>query len=364
MKITKPTLLLDKKRCLANIEKLVHKAERNQLNLRPHFKTHQAHEVGAWFRDFGIKKIATSSLSMAHYFAQDGWEDILVAFPTNILEIDTINELANSIRLGLLVQSIEVLDFLKTALKHPVDAYIEIDLGYGRTGIQSTDTATLDSLIDAMQGSHLTFKGFIGHAGHSYNAKGFDAIKAVHNEALSHVANVYKHYHNNHPNLEISIGDTPTCSTMSGFGYATELRPGNFVFYDLVQTHIGSCNINEIAVAVACPIVAMHPERHEVILYGGGVHFSKDVYHDDTYGKCYGIAVADDGNSWSTPIPNTYLRSISQEHGVLKCNPEFFEHYKIGDVVKILPVHSCMTADLLKVIYTTDEQKITMMSTH
>ena len=31
---------------------------------------------------------------------------------------------------------------------------------------------------------------------------------------------------------------------------------------------------------IACPVVALHPERKEVIIYGGAVHLSKDNYTD------------------------------------------------------------------------------------
>ena len=70
------------------------KAHANRLVFRPHFKTHQSHLIGQWFREEGVTKITASSLSMAAYFAEDGWDDITVAFPVNIREMDTINELA------------------------------------------------------------------------------------------------------------------------------------------------------------------------------------------------------------------------------------------------------------------------------
>ena len=362
MKITKPTLLLDKNRCLANIKKMLRKAQGNNITLRPHFKTHQSHEVGRWFRDLGIDKIAVSSLTMAAYFAQDNWKDIMVAIPTNILEIETINKLASTVRLNLLIQSLETLEFLDANLSAPIQGFIKIDLGYGRTGIQANDKETLDKLIQAMNDSQwIAFAGFIGHAGHSYDAQGLEQINRVHQEALAHMEIAYQHYHQQYPELQISMGDTPTCSTMPTFGCATEIRPGNFVFYDLVQEQIGSCKVDEIAVAVACPIVALHPERNEIIIYGGGVHFSKDVYQNNTYGKCYGLVVAHQEYGWGAPIPNVYLQRISQEHGVIKCTPEFMENCKVGDLLKILPVHSCMTADLLKRLLTTDGTTIAMM---
>ena len=103
MNITKPTLILDKEKCLRNIEKMVSKAENNNLTLRPHFKTHQSLIIGDWFKMFGINSITVSSIVMAKYFAENGWNDITVAFPVNIREIAEINKLAQKIKLNILI---------------------------------------------------------------------------------------------------------------------------------------------------------------------------------------------------------------------------------------------------------------------
>lgn len=91
--ITTPTLLLNQEKCLRNIQFMAQKAQRQNVLFRPHFKTHQSKMVGSWFKDFGVDKIAVSSLQMASYFA-DEWDDITIAFPANIRQIDLINKLA------------------------------------------------------------------------------------------------------------------------------------------------------------------------------------------------------------------------------------------------------------------------------
>lgn len=362
MQIKTPTLLVDKKRCLKNIQLMWDKAHQNQIELRPHFKTHQSHQVGQWFRDFGVKKITVSSLPMAAYFAEDGWNDITVAFPANILEIDLINHLAAKIKLNLLVQSLETLAFLKKNLTSPIGVFVKIDLGTKRTGIEANNFEFLDALTKGIEASkQLVFSGFLGHAGHSYAARGLEEIRAVHYEAMEKMRLVYDYYHNTYPNLSISIGDTPTCSQMNDFEFVTEIRPGNFVFYDLMQLQIGACSVQQIAVALACPIVALHPERNEIIIHGGGVHFSKEVYLDNNYGSCYGWIVEDDGNSWSTPISGTYVSKLSQEHGTISCSDAFIKQCAVGQIVKILPVHACMTANLMKQMFTTDGNLMKMM---
>ncbi|MFW6139310.1 MAG: alanine racemase, partial [Spirochaetota bacterium] len=165
------------------------------------------------------------------------------------------------------------------------------------------------------------------------------------------------HFKNKFPDLILSIGDTPTCSVVDDFSGVDEVRPGNFVFYDLKQQSIGSCKTDEIAICMACPVVAKHPERNEIVLYGGAVHFSKDYLVTSEGEKCYGYLVEFDAQGWRMPKRCCYVKSLSQEHGILKACDYHFERLKIGDIVGILPVHACLTSNLMK-SYTTLEGSI------
>ena len=69
--------------------------------------------------------------------------------------------------------------------------------------------------------------------------------------------------------------------------FITEIRPGNFVFYDLDQLKIGSCQLEQIAIRLVCPIISIYKERNTLLIYGGSVHFSKD-YIIENEKKCFG----------------------------------------------------------------------------
>ena len=103
MQISQPTLLVDEKKCRKNIQKMLKKAKSHKLIFRPHFKTHQSLEIGKWFKELGTNKITVSSLKMAEYFSCQ-WKDITVAFPLNILEMHTVNELAKKITLNVCIE--------------------------------------------------------------------------------------------------------------------------------------------------------------------------------------------------------------------------------------------------------------------
>ncbi len=351
---SKPTLVLDEAKCKRNIEKMVSKAKAHGLIFRPHFKTHQSLQIGRWFKDEGVERIAVSSVSMAGYFAED-WNDITIAFPVNILEIDEINELANRITLNLLVENIETSAFLAENLKTKVGVFIKIDVGYHRTGINPSDTDLIDNILEIVNSSSLlAFKGFLSHAGHTYKCKSIDEIKTVHDGAVKVMQDLKDIYLCRYPQLVVSLGDTPGCSIADNFSGVDEMRPGNFVFYDLMQYQLGACPISQIAVALACPIVAKHKSRSEIVVYGGGVHFSKERLENEVEGTIYGRVVEKLVKGWGNIIPGMFVKSLSQEHGIVEVPRALFEKYKIGEHLLILPVHSCLTANLLKSYKTTD----------
>lgn len=362
-KITVPTLLLDEAKCRENIRRMTEKAHSNNVIFRPHFKTHQSLEVGAWFKDEGIDKITVSSLRMARYFAGGGWNDILVAFPVNILEIETINELAGKIKLSLLAESTETTVFLSENLKSQIDLYIKIDTGLGRTGVAFDDYDGIAAILDSISGSDLIkFTGFLTHAGHSYNARNSDEISRIHYETISRLAALKYQFMADFPEVIISVGDTPTCSLMDDFSMVDEVRPGNFVFYDLTQIIIGSCSARQAAAAMACPVVAVHAGRNELLIYGGSIHFSKDTINTRDGKTVYGMIVGEAENGWGDVIEGAYLTKLSQEHGTVQVPREILHTFKPGDIIKIIPAHSCTTANLMKEYRTLEGRVIKMFA--
>jgi len=345
--ITKPTLFLDEKKCKRNILAMAAKADKLGLQFRPHFKTHQSLKIGKWFKEAGVSKIAVSSVTMAEYFAGE-WDDITIAFPVNILEIDAINALAKKTGLNLLVENEESIDFLQQHLASGVNAFIKIDVGSHRTGLDPNDLSRITGLLNMLdECSRINFSGFLGHAGHTYQCRSSQEIAEVHAKTLAIMTKLRGEYVLRYPDLIISLGDTPSCSVAEDFTGVDEFRPGNFVFYDLMQHQIGSCAVSDIAVALACPVVAIHDDRSELVVYGGGVHLSKDRMEEQGR-TIYGKLVQKTKKGWGDLIPGAYVKSISQEHGIISVMPEDLENYQIGDYVLILPVHSCMTADLMR----------------
>lgn len=373
MFISKPAFILDKQKCLGNIRKMAAKAEKYKLGFRPHFKTHQLAEIGEWFRDEGIDKITVSTVAMAKYFADHGWKDITIAFPLNIRELDLIEQLANEIELNVLIDSVEVVCVLRDRIETHLNYFIEIDAGYNRTGIDVNDKKKIDSILSKLaENNFVCFVGFLIHSGNTYQAISTDEILSIHQNTINQLNGLKKHYSKYYKELILSIGDTPSCSLADNFDNIDEIRPGNFVFYDWMQYKLGSCSFNKIAVAMVCPVVGKYPERNEIAIHGGAVHFSKESIlnyqlsenssrtinnnlHEQLSESLpvinFGQVVKFTENNWGAAIENCYLSSISQEHGIIKCTDEFMKQTKIGDLVSIIPIHSCLTMNLMKENY-------------
>lgn len=359
--INKPTLLLDRVTCQANINKMVEKANKHQVQLIPHFKTHQSAWVGEWFRDAGITAITVTSVKMAKYFAEQGWKEIFIAFPANVLQIEELNSLAAHVRLSVLINSPETAVILKQHLENVIGFYIEIDVGDRRSGVEAKNLSEVESIIRSTRDSQLKFKGFYSHPGHTYSAGSPKEVEKISAEVLGKLRALKRHFIEEFPALKIGMGDTPSCSIVGDFSGVDSIHPGNFVYYDLVQQSIGANSYDEIALCLAAPVVAVHPERQEVIVHSGWVHQGKDSLTDASGKQHYGLVVQLTNNKWSDPIPGALVSKISQEHGVLSLPKELMDRIKIGDVLGILPVHACATAVMMGEVWTTEGEKIEMM---
>ena len=347
MHITKPTLIVDESQVKMNLQKMNEKCIGQKVEFRPHFKTHQSRVIGNWFRNLGISKITVSSVDMAKYFASDGWNDITIAIPVNILQLDEINELASIISLGVLLESIESAQQLVNQITNPLSVWIEIDQGYHRTGVQKTGEI-LEIIQIIRKSSNLTLVGLLTHAGQSYYAQSISELHNIHENSVKGLLELKEDLVKNgcKPSLKISIGDTPTCSIVNDFRGVDEIRPGNFVFFDLTQSALGVCEEAEIAIGVACPVIAKYPDRNQVVIYGGVVHLSKEMLITSKGAKTFGkIAVIGEDKKFYS-IPESSVVSLSQEHGIVEMPLEIIESISIGDLLVIIPVHACITANL------------------
>jgi len=358
-RIDQPTLLLDTEVTRRNIRRMAQRAQKNGVVFRPHFKTHQSAQIGEWFREEGVEKITVSSVEMAEYFAAHDWKDILIAFSANPRQAQRMNALAGKVRLGVLLENVDALQALQAAASADMQAWIKIDVGNQRTGLDWQDVSGVAALCEKVkQTSHIKLAGLLTHSGHTYHAEGKEDVIRIFREGVERLTSLRDVLQlKGISGLKISTGDTPGCSLCDDWSGIDEIRPGNFVFYDAMQALAGSCSMEEVSVALACPVVAKHPERGEAVIYGGAVHLSKDSVLVD--GKIsYGLPALQAGERWGAPIPGGRVDRLSQEHGILKLPSDVLEKVKIGDLIFILPAHSCLTVQVMGEYLTPQGEKI------
>ena len=360
--IIKPTLILNELRARENIRWMVQKATHAGVQFRPHFKTHQSQEIASWFRDEGIDQITVSSVDMAEYFAADGWSDITIAFPLNIRQINQIQELAGRIDLGVVVENRDAVSVLGKSVSHKIAVWLKIDSGTHRTGIPWDSLEDVLSIFsDIRKYPHLKLQGILTHAGSTYSASTSNEAIQLHSTSTAHMVDLQqKIIQAGYPKPLISIGDTPGCSLVNDFHSVDEIRPGNFVFFDAEQLEIGACVQDQIAVALACPVVAHHPERNEVVLYGGAIHLSKESFLHAGQ-PSYGLVAPPEQNGWGQVLPDCSVIRLSQEHGILSVPGSMIHWFPIGGLVMVIPVHSCLTAHLMRRYITLEGRTIEMM---
>ncbi len=209
----------------------------------------------------------------------------------------------------------------------------------------------------------MRFRGFLSHTGQTYSARSKEEVLNIHAGALMKTRSLKNHYRPEWPGLEISLGDTPACSVSELWDEVDEIRPGNFVFFDLMQYRLGVCRQAEIAARVVCPVVSRSVMRNEMVIYGGAIHLSKEFLIGQNGRKSYGAVLFPDSLSGNDEFPgDAWVAGLSQEHGIVRGPFEKIRDARPGDLVEIIPVHSCLAADLAGYYVTRDGEVLEKMN--
>ncbi len=225
----------------------------------------------------------------------------------------------------------------------------QIDSGSGRTGLAWDNPAEVMRVIDATAtDSRFRLQGLFTHAGYTYSSTSREEICDRYQASVARMIALQSDLSAAYEGrLEVSVGDTPGCTVCANLGKVDEIRPGNFVFYDGQMLRLGVCTSQQVAAVLACPVVALHPERGEVVVYGGAVHLSKDTVVEEGFSHYgYVVSLGEDGK-WSAPIAGAYAARLSQEHGILHLPAGEIEKLKVGDWIGVMPVHVCLTVAAL-----------------
>ena len=103
----------------------------------------------------------------------------------------------------------------------------------------------------------------------------------------------------------VGVGSTPTCShpPEDGLEGVTEMHPGNYLVYDVVQNQIGSCRPQDIATRVLTRVIGHYPASNMLIVDLGWTGCSAQGAHIG-YGAFEGhpAALGAQAGSWGSDI--------------------------------------------------------------
>jgi D-serine deaminase-like pyridoxal phosphate-dependent protein len=275
-RVPTPALLLDLDVLERNLSRMADRCARMGVALRPHIKTHKCLEIAERQRDLGARGITVSTLHEARVFAEQGFDDVTWAFPVQLTRLDEVRELAEKITLRLVVDTKEAAQALES-LGLPLHVWIKVDCGYHRAGVDP-DSAEAVELARSLAGSsRLTFDGILTHAGHTYQARGREAVADVAEEERRVMTGFAERLRSEGIEVpEVSVGSTPGMWTVRDLSGITEARPGNYVFNDFEQVTIGGCEVRDCAVTVLASVVSSQPGRGWCITDAGALALSKD----------------------------------------------------------------------------------------
>lgn len=245
----------------------------------------------------------------------------------------------------------------RTGRTNPWPAFIKVDVGTKRAGIQNS-SSRLDEVIKAANTSKaVSIYGFYCHAGHSYAAKTPDEAVNVLNDEINGVLTAYKKLLDPKAELVLSIGATPTAHVVSNLKASLpentklELHAGNFPANDLQQVATGLVSVEDQAVRVAAEVCSVYPERNEALINAGVLALTKET------SSYTGLARLTEALDWS-------IVRVSQEHGIFGWlgddtkQEKAEERFKIGQKVLLYTQHACITSAMFHAFYVVDEQNI------
>ncbi|GET22462.1 D-TA family PLP-dependent enzyme [Prolixibacter denitrificans] len=337
-----PSVLLYPDRIEENIRRMIVMAG-DVKRLRPHVKTHKIAEIIQLQVQMGIRKFKCATLSEVKMVAENGGEDILLAYPLLGPAINWFLEFTNrfpNITFAVTIDSLAAAHMLDTAASQKgqtVRVFIDLDTGMHRTGIIP---GLAEIIVDFIHGSkNLRFAGFHFYDGHVHEID-LAKRKAHIDRDFESVAHLVKNIKEKGIDVEeIACGGTPTFPIHVQYPERT-LCPGTPILWDAGYTETIP-DLDFLPAAVIAGRVISKPH--------GNV--------------CFDLGY----KAFASEMPHPRLQFLdfepgevvnhSEEHLVVA--PDREEDFEIGELVYALPKHICPTMALHEKVYVVTNHQVT-----
>jgi D-serine deaminase-like pyridoxal phosphate-dependent protein len=363
-----PQVLVDRKRLLNNIDRVQTIADAAGARLRPHAKTHKSPIIARRQLDRGAIGVCCAKLGEAEVFVQAGIQDIRLPYPVNPSNAARVIALMDRGSISIIVDHPTVArgwSDLMSRAGLTLDVLIKVDVGFHRCGIDpdAADALELVRTISKLPG--LRLQGLLSHAGHGYSAASEDELCTVARREAEMLSGLRdRATRAGIPIDELSVGATPTlrytASMVRQYGL-TELRPGNYVYFDRTQVALGAATLDECALTVLATVVSK-PAADRIILDCGSKTLSSDQARGVTPTPGYGVVLTGDGLAIDESLT---IERLSEEHATVRVNDPSggvsrFSRTTLepGDRVRVLPNHSCVVSNLVDVVQLVEGDRV------
>ena len=354
MNLSTPYLLLDEDLLDSNIKDMARFARENNLNLRPHAKAHKMLQIAGKQIEEGANGLTVSKISEMEVFADGGFLDLYLAYElTSKEKINKLFDIAKTAAVSTTIDNpFHVQKLAEVANLHNVtlDVLIEVDSGLHRCGvIEEEDVLRLAKQVQKC--SKLRLKGLMTHAGHVYGVKSQEEVKEIGLLEGSAVVNLAEFLRQKGISIDVvSVGSTPTAKIAGQVAGVTEIRPGNYCFYDAIQVGLGVVPQEKCALRVHSQVISISKDRKRIIIDAGSKTLALDKgAHGTELVNGFGIICH---------YPNLNLTRLSEEHGVIEVETEG-PLPQLGEILQIIPNHACPVINLSDMVYVAKNGKIT-----
>jgi len=328
---------------MRNIDRAQQLASNAGVALRPHAKTHKSPVVAKWQIDRGAVGVCCAKVGEAEVFVAAGIGNIRLPYPVSPSNAARILALLDRAAISIIVDHLDVAHGWSEAMARAgrtLDVLIKVDVGFHRCGIDPEgDALGFVQRVSALPG--LRLRGLLSHAGHGYQASSDDELRAVaHREAEILTSLQDRAGKAGIPLEELSVGATPTFRFSAAERGLTELRPGNYVYFDRTQLALGSASLDDCALTVLSTVVTQHDGR--IILDAGSKTLTNDQARGITAAPGYGAILTADGSAIDDRLT---IERLSEEHATVRVTGA--TTLKPGDRVRIVPNHSCVVSNLV-----------------
>lgn len=329
-------------------------ARSKKVNLRPHIKTHKSPDIALMQIEEGAIGIACAKIGEAQVMAKYNLRDIHVVYPiVGQRKTERTVELMDSAKIIGLIDGYEQARRLSEALSRlgvVLQVTVAIDVGLHREGIQPEDAVGFFKKVSRL--SNIDVIGISAHAGHVYAAGSREDITGIGREEGEIMVRVAEELRRANFDVEVvSVGSTPTAKIAGNVDGVTEIRPGNYVFYDVIQVALGVIPLERCALRVLTTIVSEHLQPYpRFIVDAGSKALTLDKgAHGISLLKGYGV-VAGYENS-------LLMERLSEEHGVVRIL-DGNVGLSVGDKIEVLPNHACGVVNQFDVAYGVRNKKV------